>query len=136
MLCRTINDALNSRFLELVPSGSVPRPCEAQSAARAEFRLPAAGAAGADTGARGKPRLGFGEPPTPPVETLVATARLDSAGLVALADALADVQAAVAAYGTPLTFQVTVEAPGMPPAAQQTLRGELAEAAAAFADTA
>jgi hypothetical protein len=39
---RAINDALNSRFLEVVPGGPVSWPCEAQSAAAVEFRLPAA----------------------------------------------------------------------------------------------
>ncbi len=46
------------------------------------------------------------------------------------------VQAAVAAYGTPLTFRVTVDAPGLPPGVQETLRSEMAKAAAAFAEPA
>ena len=142
VLCRAIDDALNSRFLEVVPNGPVPWPCEAQSAAKVEFRLPTAGAAGvAATSAGGggdaakHPSPGFGEPTQPTVEAPVAAARLDSAGLVALAEALADVQAAVAAYGTPLIFRVTVEAPGLPPAARQALRRELAKTATAFADS-
>ncbi len=43
VLCRSINDALNTRFLEVVPTGPVSWPCEAQSAAKVEFRLPTAG---------------------------------------------------------------------------------------------
>jgi hypothetical protein len=132
VLCRAINDALNSRFLEVVPNGPVPWPCEAQSAAKVEFRLPAM-AAGKAGSASKEASLGFGERRQENVESPVAEARLDSAGLVALADALADVQAAVAAYGTPLTFRVMVEAPGLPPAARQALRGELTKVAGEFA---
>ena len=140
VLCRAINDALNSRFLEVVPDGPVPWPCEAQSAAKVEFRLPAAGAAGVGATSSGgggeaakQPFSGFGEGAQATVEAPVAVARLDSAGLVALADALADVRAAVAAYGIPLTFLVTVEAPALPPAARQALRGELTTVAGEFA---
>ena len=39
-VCKAINDALNSRFLEVAAGGPVSWPCEAQSAAAVEFRLP------------------------------------------------------------------------------------------------
>jgi hypothetical protein len=42
-LCKAINNALNSRFLEVVAGGPVSWPCEAQSAAAVEFRLPTTG---------------------------------------------------------------------------------------------
>jgi hypothetical protein len=121
VLCAAVNDALNTRYLEVLPGGPVQWPCEAQSAAKVEFRLPEAGPD------KKKPPIGEGP---------VAVAQLDSAGLIALVDALADVQAAVAAYGTSLTFRVTVEAPGLPPTARQALRGELTKAAAEFAGSA
>ena len=77
---------------------------------------------------------GFGMPQQTPLEVPVAEARLDTAGLAALADALADVQEAVAGYGVPSIFKVSVEAPGLPPSARQTVRSELAKAAAEFAE--
>jgi len=130
---RAINDALNSRFLEVVPGGPVSWPCEAQSAAAVEFRLPAMPAAGVG-GGQNEMAIppGFGEKPQAKVESAIAQARLDGAALVALADAMADVQATVAAYGTPLIFKVSVEADGLPPDARKALRDELAKAAAEF----
>jgi hypothetical protein len=130
---KAINDALNSRFLEVVPGGPVSWPCEAQSAAGVEFRLPTIS----------KPATGGGvsdsvQPFQLSEKALVsfvppiAHASLDGAALVALADAMADVQASVAAYGTPLVFNVSVEAKGLPPEAQKVLRAELAKAAGEF----
>jgi hypothetical protein len=128
-LCKAINDALNSRFLEVVPGGPVSWPCEAQSAAVVEFRLPTIG----DSKPAGPP--GFGETPQANVEPAIAQASLDGAALVALADAMADVQAAVAAYGTPLIFKVSVEAKGLPPEARNALRSELAKAVGEFTES-
>jgi hypothetical protein len=59
---------------------------------------------------------------------------LDGAAIVALADAMADVQATVAAYGTPLIFKVSVEAQGLPPEARKALRSELAKAVGEFTE--
>ena len=139
VLCRAINDALNSRYLEVAEGGPVPWPCEAQSAAKVEFRLPtmatmgAGGHASAGGTSTGKaPSEGLGEPPQMPVKAPIAVAVLDSAGLAALADALADVQATVAGYGTALTFRVSVEAEGLPPDARQGLRNELAKVSDQF----
>ena len=117
-VCKAINDALNSRFLEVAAGGPVSWPCEAQSAAAVEFRLPTT----ATTGTAG----GAGQPPAS--EFAIAQASLDGAAIVALADAMADVQATVAAYGTPLIFKVSVEAQGLPPEARKALRSELAKA--------
>jgi hypothetical protein len=133
VLCKAVNDALNTRYLEMVPGGPVPWPCEAQSAAAVAFRLPVQGsAAGPDLGVGGAPGPGFAMPHPTPLEAPVAEARLDTAGLAALADALADVQEAVAGYGVPLVFKVSVEAPGLPLNARQAVRGELAKAVAEF----
>jgi hypothetical protein len=97
-VCKAINDALNSRFLEVAAGGPVSWPCEAQSAAAVEFRLPTT----ATTGTAG----GAGQPPA--LELAIAQGSLDGAAIVALADAMADVLATVAAYGTPLIFKVSV----------------------------
>jgi hypothetical protein len=131
---RAINDALNSRFLEVVPGGSVSWPCEAQSAAAVEFRLPttAAASTGIDNSGPTAP-LGVSDKSHAMAEPPIAQASLDGAALVALADAMADVQASVAAYGTPLAFKVSVEAKGLPPEAQKALRTELAKAVGEFA---
>jgi hypothetical protein len=123
-VCKAINDALNSRFLELAPGGPVSWPCEAQSAAAVEFRLPTT----ATTGTAG----GAGQPPAS--ELAIAQGSLDGAAIVALADAMADVQATVAAYGTPLIFKVSVEAQGLPPEARKALRSELAKAVGEFTE--
>jgi hypothetical protein len=132
VLCRAVNDALNSRFLEVVPDGPVPWPCEAQSAARVRFCLPAmAVATDNSTGGTGK-NGSFAERAQSGIEPPIAAGRLDSADLIALAEALADVQAAVAGYGTPLVFKVSVEAAGLPPDARHALRSELAKATEAF----
>jgi hypothetical protein len=117
-VCKAINDALNSRFLEVAAGGPVSWPCEAQSAAAVEFRLPTT----ATTGTAG----GAGQPLAS--ELAIAQGSLDGAAIVALADARADVQATVAAYGTPLIFKVSVEAQGLPPEARKALRSELAKA--------
>lgn len=134
-LCKSINAALYSRYLVAVP-GSMPWPCDPQSAATVEFRLPKAETSGASVGSDqdiGKAAPpGFKEPAHNGVEPPIAVACLDSAGLAALADALADVQGAVAGYGTPLTFRVSVEVTGLPPNARQLLRDELVKAAEAF----
>jgi hypothetical protein len=127
---RAINDALNSRFLEVVPGGPVSWPCEAQSAAAVEFRLPAAGTGSGGNGAAVP--TGFGEKPQENVA--IAQASLGGAALVALADAMADVQATVAAYGTTLIFKVSVEAKGLPPEGRKALRSELAKAVVEFVE--
>jgi hypothetical protein len=127
---RAINDALNSRFLEVVPGGPVSWPCEAQSAAAVEFRLPAVGTGSGGNGAAVP--TGFGEKPQENVA--IAQASLGGAALVALADAMADVQATVAAYGTTLIFKVSVEAKGLPPEGRKALRSELAKAVAEFVE--
>jgi hypothetical protein len=121
-VCKAINDALNSRFLEVEPGGPVSWPCEAQSAAAVEFRLPMT-AATSTVGGAGQPRAS---------EFAIAQASLDGAAIVALADAMADVQATVAAYGTSLIFKVSVEAQGLPPEARKALRNELAKAVEEF----
>ena len=123
-VCKAINDALNSRFLEVAAGGPVSWPCEAQSAAVVEFRLPTT----ATTSAAG----GGGQ--LPASEFAIAQASLDGAAIVALADAMADVQAVVAAYGTPLIFKVSVEAQGLPPEARKALRNELAKAVGEFTE--
>jgi hypothetical protein len=131
---RAINDALNSRFLETIPGGPVAWPCEAQSAAAVEFRLPTmatVGTGGEGSGVAVPP--GFSQQPQTALEPPIAQASLDGAALVALADAMADVQASVAAYGTPLIFKISVEAKGLPPEAQKALRSELAKAVGEFA---
>ena len=134
-LCKSINAALYSRYLEAVP-GSMPWPCDPQSAATVEFRLPKVETAGGTVGDGPdieKPSpTGFKETAQNGVEPPIAVACLDSAGFAALADALADVQGAVAGYGTPLIFKVSVEATGLPPNARQLLRDELIKAAKAF----
>ena len=76
---------------------------------------------------------GFGMQPQEGLEPPIAQAALDGAALVALADAMADVQATVAAYGTPLIFKVSIEAKGLPPEAQKALRSELVKAVGEFA---
>jgi hypothetical protein len=134
-VCKAINDSLNSRFLELVPNGPVSWPCEAHSAAAVQFRLPTTATAGAGSGGSdASVSPGFGEKPQASVEPAIARASLDGAALVALADAMADVQAAVAAYGTPLIFKVSVEAKGLPPEARKALRAELTKAVGGFAE--
>ena len=133
VLCRAINDALNSRFLEVVPNGPVPWPCEAQSAATVRFHLPEMAVLSGDGSTGTGKGFSLGEKSQQSVEPPIAEARLDSAAFIALADALADVQAAVAGYGTPLIFKVSVEAAGLPPDARQALRSELAKAAGEFA---
>lgn len=137
--CKAVNDALNTRYLEVTPGSPVSWPCEAQGAARVEFRLPVARTEGAADHAAGASARGgaeafpgLGDDPRVQAEAPVAVARLDSAGLAALADALADVQAAVAGYGTPLVFRVSVEAAGLPAGARQLLRSELARAVEEF----
>ena len=97
-------------------------PCEAQSAAAVEFRLPTTSTTSAAGGA-GQPAAS---------EFAIAEASLDGAAIVALADATADVQATVAAYGTPLIFKVSVEAQGLPPEGRKALRSELSKAAREF----
>jgi hypothetical protein len=67
-------------------------------------------------------------------EFAIAQASLDGTAIVALADAMADVQATVAAYGTPLIFKVSVEAPGLPPEARKALRSELNKAVGEFTE--
>ena len=121
-VCKAINDALNSRFLEVEPGGPMSWPCEAQSAAAVEFRLPTTSTTSAAGGA-GQPAAS---------EFAIAEASLDGAAIVALADATADVQATVAAYGTPLIFKVSVEAQGLPPEGRKALRSELSKAAREF----
>lgn len=93
-----------------------------QSAAAVEFRLPMT-AATSTVGGAGQPRAS---------EFAIAQASLDGAAIVALADAMADVQATVAAYGTSLIFKVSVEAQGLPPEARKALRNELAKAVEEF----
>jgi hypothetical protein len=119
-------------FIEVVPGGPVLWPCEAQSAAAVAFRLPTASTGTSDNGAAVP--TGFGEKPQASMEPAIAAASLDGAALVALADAMADVQATVAAYGTALIFRVSVEAKGLPPAARKALRSELAKAASEFVE--
>jgi hypothetical protein len=68
------------------------------------------------------------------VQPAIAQAWLDGAALVALADAMADVQATVAAYGTTLIFKVSVEAKGLPPEGRKALRSELAKAVVEFVE--
>lgn len=137
VLCKAVNDALNSRYLEVVPGGPVEWPCEAQSAAKVQFCLPTNepmdDTVGGGDGGVYKPNGGMGEKPQTPLKPPIAAAKLDSAGLMALADALADVQAVVAGYGVSLTFSVSVEGDGLPPEARQTLRTELAKVAEGFA---
>jgi hypothetical protein len=134
VVSKAVNDALNARYLELVPGGAVAWPCEAQAAALVEVRLPTAGAAQGASGssAPGDGVPGFAEPRPTGFDPGIAEAKLDSGGLTALADALADVQAEVAAYGTTLVFRVSVEAAGLPPDARVRLRAELAKAVPEF----
>ena len=137
VLFKAVNDALNTRYLEVVPGGPVSWPCEAQSAAAVAFRLPTQETVGGaftepDPDAGTASNQGFGMPQQTPIEMPVAEARLDTAGLAALADALADIQEVVAGYGVPLTFKISVEAPGLPPSARQAVRGELTKAATEF----
>jgi hypothetical protein len=112
-------------------------PCEAQSAAKVEFCLPtnksAGDVLGGGDGDTSTTSSGFGEKPQASLKAPIAAARLDSSGLMALADSLADVQAVVAGYGVSLTFSVSVEGDGLPPEARQTLRTELAKIAEEFA---
>jgi hypothetical protein len=124
-MCKAINDALNSRFLEVETGGPVSWPCEAQSAAAVELRLPTTATAGTGSG---------DSKPGANLESAIAQASLDGAAFVALADAMADVQATVAAYGTPLIFKVSVEAQGLPPEARKALRSELAKAVGEFTE--
>ena len=124
-MCKAINDALNSRFLEVETGGPVSWPCEAQSAAAVELRLPTTATAGTGSG---------DSKPGANLESAIAQASLDGAALVALADVMADVQATVAAYGTPLIFKVSVEAQGLPPEARKALRSELAKAVGEFTE--
>ena len=42
VLSKAVTDALYSRYLELVPAGALPWPCEPHSAALVEVRLPIA----------------------------------------------------------------------------------------------
>ena len=112
--------------------GAVGWPCEAHSAALVSFQLPSAAEPDPPSPDPGGQGPGFKEPASPPMEASVATAVLDSAALSMLADAIADVQGAVAGYGVPLNFRVTVEAAGLPPAGREMLRAELAKAVKAF----
>ena len=66
------------------------------------------------------------------MDASVAMAVLDSAAFSMLADAIADVQGAIAGYGVPLNFRVSVEAAGLPQAGRDMLRAELAKAVKAF----
>ena len=131
VLSKAVTDALYSRYLELVPAGALPWPCEPHSAALVEVRLPIAealhGAAPNSVGGGVDDRL------QPTVEAPIAVASLDSAGLSALADALAEVQAVVAEYGVPLVFTVSIEAASLPSTAREALRVELAKAVKEFA---
>jgi hypothetical protein len=133
VMFRAINDALNSHFLEVVPGGPASWPCEAQSAAAMEFLLPTMAAVdggGSSNDTAAPP--GFDQKPHAKADLAIARARLDSAELVALADALADVQATVALYGSALIFNVSVEAEGLPPDARKALRAALAKAVEGF----
>ena len=120
-VCKAINDALNSRFLEVEPGGPVSWPCEDRARRQWSF---ACHDSGHQHGRRSRPASSVGIRHRP---GLVGWRRD-----IALADAMADVQATVAAYGTSLIFKVSVEAQGLPPEARKALRNELAKAVEEF----
>lgn len=127
----TITNALNSRYIVTAPGGAVPWPCEAHSAASVSFLLPSAAELEVLSSGPGRQGSGF-TPANLAIDAPVAMAVLDSAALSMLADAIVDVQGAVAGYGVPLSFRVTVEADGLPPEGCKALRAELAKAVKAF----